>query len=197
MAAHIETTSDPANRPQKRPIRHSAVQMGRDLLVLFAVMVTASACPKAPLGPPFDPAPFPPNHRARLYVYRVDDRSSLATVRITLDGQNIGRFRNREYETFELPAGSHNLRAGMRGFGLLAWGWNEQRIRMGPGETVYVKISVRLDAQTAPSSREIEIAGRESGSASENVFIIPRSAAEAISELYGTTRLAGSEAPAE
>jgi hypothetical protein len=161
------------------------------------LVLTASGCPKAPLGPPFAPAPLPPDHRARIYIYRLDDRGSLATVRITLDGLDVGRFRNREYETLELPAGTHHLRAGMRGFGLLAWGWNEQRVRMRPGETVYLKVSVRLEAQSAPVAREVEIAGRESGAASENVFIIPRAAGEALSELAVTTRLAGSEALAD
>ena len=78
-----------------------------------------------------------------LYLYRADDRGSLATVRVTLDGRLVGSLQNREYETIELHAGTHHLRAGMRGFAFLAWGWNDHRFRVKPGETVYLEISVR------------------------------------------------------
>jgi hypothetical protein len=131
-----------------------------------------------------------------VYIYRTDERASLASVRITIDGLELARFRNSEYETLELPAGRHHLQAGMRGFGLVAWGWNNHRFRLRPGETVYLKISVRLTERMAPGASSIEIAGRPSGVASENVFITPRSATEALRDLEVTTRLARSGAGA-
>jgi hypothetical protein len=161
---------------------------------LFVLACIATACAKAPLGPTFEKAPPPPDHRARLYVYRSDQPGSLASIRITVDGLEVGRFRNNEYETLELPTGSHHLRAGLRGFGLLAWGWNSHRFRLAPGETTYLKISVRLTEHSAPESRNAEIPGRSSGAVSENVFIIRQSAQEALAALEMTTRLARPEA---
>ncbi len=167
------------------------------LLPFLVLVMMLSGCGRAPLGPPFDRAPAPPEHRARIYLYRIDDRSSLATVRITIDGREVGRFRNHEYETLELSAGQHHLRAGMRGFGLIAWGWNEQTIHIKPGETAYFMVSVRLSAQSTPTARELDIAGRPSGAASENVFVLPRSAREALSDLDITTRLTRSGSAAD
>ena len=166
----------PTSRPTARPW----------VSLLFLV---AFACAKPTVGPPFELAPPPPDHRGRVYLYRADQPGSLAAVRVTIDGQEVGRIRNNEFETLELPVGAHHLRAGLRGFGFLAWGWNNQRFRLGPGETVYIKLSVRLDAQPAPTSRQAEIAGRSSGSTSENVFIIRPSADNALSGLKATTRM--------
>ncbi len=158
--------------------------------VLVALLLLwLSACASAPLGPPFERAPFPPESRARLYLFRVDDRPSLSTVRVTLDGREIGSFRNREYETLELSAGSHHLRAGMRSIALVAWGWNEQRIRFSPGETLFVQLSVRLTEREQPAAAGLEIAGRGSGAASENVYIQIQPERDALAMIEGTTRL--------
>lgn len=166
------------------------IRVRKITLYLLVLACVTSACAKSPLGPPFQPAPSPGDHRARLYIYRSDQPGSLASVRITVDGLEIGRFRNDQYETLELPTGEHHLRAGMRGFGLLAWGWNKHRFRLGPGETLYLKLSVRLtEHPAAPPARDLEIAGRPSGAASENVFILRVSAEEALSDLMLTTRL--------
>jgi hypothetical protein len=167
--------------------------------LLLATTLAALACGNRPYGPSFEPAPYPPENRSRLYVYRVDDRTSLATVRVTVDGIELGRFRDREYETVELPSGTHTVRATMRGFGLVSWGWNDQQARTRPGETVYLKLEVRLADVAATESpatrgREMEIAGRSDGApASENVFIVPRTSAEAVPELRLTTRLPGED----
>ncbi len=139
-------------------------------------------------GPPFEPAPPSSPDRGRVYLYRLDERESLASVRVALDGKSIGRFRDHEYTTLELPPGPHRLRVGLRGFGWLAWGWNEHRFRLAPGETLYIKLAVRLSARTVPQSRELEIAGREPGTASENVFIILPTEREALTDLAATTR---------
>jgi hypothetical protein len=77
----------------------------------------------------------------------------------------------------------------MRGFGFVTWGWNDQRFRANPAETVYLKIAVRLSERAAPTTPELDIAGRTGGAASENVFIIPQSRAEALAELAATTLL--------
>lgn len=188
------TTPDHRKRRRVGFIAAPAIRAPLYLLLLACI---AAACAKPPLGPPFEAAPPPPEHRGRVYVYRADERGSLATVRITIDGLEVGRFRNGEYETLELPAGTHHLRAGLRGFGMLAWGWNKHRFRLKPGEIVYLEISVRLTARSAPATRELEIAGRPSGAASENVFIVPRSAVDALADLEATTRLARSAAVAD
>lgn len=159
------------------------------LLLLAPLLLLLTACTKAPAGPPFTRAADPPEHRGRLYLYRTDERSSASRVRIEVNGLEIGTFRDREYETLELPAGTHHVRAGMRSLGLVAWGWNDQRIRLKPGETVFVEISVRLMARETPGGRGLEIAGRPEASASENVFLQQRAASEALSRIAATTRL--------
>ncbi len=160
--------------------------------LLLALLVVA--CSSTPPGPPFRAAQPPPEHRARLYLYRADDQHSFAAVRLTLDGRDVGELRNGEYETIEIAAGTHHLRAGLRGFGLLAWGWNKHRFRVAPGETIYRRISVRLMARDAPATRELEIGGRAGGAASENVFVVPETAQKALADLSSTTRLPAASA---
>jgi hypothetical protein len=188
MGSPHGTTPDPRREPRPGHISAAAVWVAVSLFVLALI---AAGCAKAPLGPPFEKAPPPPDHRGRLYVYRSDQPGSLASIRITVNGLEIGRFRNNEYETIELPTGSHHLRAGLRGFGLLAWGWNSHRFLLAPGETAYLEISVRLAEHGPPAARDSEIPGRSSsGAVSENVFIIRQSAETALSDLETTTRLA-------
>jgi len=156
-------------------------------LLFFALLGFSCARPSA--GPPFQPPAAPTDYRSRLVLYRTDQRDSLATVTVTIDGRELGRFRNREYETTLLTPGTHILRAGLRGFGFVSWGWNTHRFRVSAGETTYLEISVRLDARNAPDTRDLEIAGRQEGAASENVFIVPKSAHAALDDLRSTTRL--------
>ena len=159
-------------------------------LGFLVAVVVLGGCAQAPIGPAFKEAAAPPETRARIYIFREDPRPSFSSVRLTLDGREVGTFRNGEYETFELSAGSHHLRAGVRSIGLIAWGWNEQRIRVEPGESVYVQLSVRLTERPQPGGRELEIAGRTGGAVSENVYLQIRPHREAISQLAVTTRLA-------
>lgn len=59
---------------------------------------------------------------------------------------------------------------------------------MRAGETVYLEISVRMSAQPMPGpGQDVEIQGRTSGSASENVFIQRRPAVDALPILANTT----------
>ena len=163
------------------------------LSVICFLLTTAgllAACARPPTGPAFAPAASPPEHRARLYLYRADGRSSYSQVRITVDDREIGRFRDAEYETLEISAGTHQLRAGLRSLGWAAWGWNEQAIRMKPGETVFVEISVRLTQHEIPGGRDLDIAGRTRGGASENVYLQRRPEKEALERMTTTTRLA-------
>lgn len=152
------------------------------------------ACASAPPpGPPFAPAPAPAPGHARVYVYRLDPQPSLSTVEFAIDGRSQGKLHHGEYATFEVPAGSHRLYFRQRGLAFASWGWNEQTIRAGSGENVYVEVSVRIAEQAgAPaipgSGRDLEIAGRTSGSTSENVFLQHRSEADARAALAGTTR---------
>ncbi|MBC8186964.1 MAG: hypothetical protein H8E78_01985 [Proteobacteria bacterium] len=157
-------------------------------LLLFAALF--SGCTGAVSSAlPFQPLDPPPDHRARLVLYRADKLASLASTRITLDGRELGRFSNHEYESILLTPGTHVIRAGLRGFGFLAWGWNSLRFRVVEGETTYLEISVRLAGRNNPAGRELEIAGRPSGVASANVFIALRSAKIALPRLERTTRL--------
>jgi len=159
------------------------------LLILAILAVSTFGCARAPLGPPFELNAQPPDYRARLYVFRGDDRSSLSKVRVTVGGQELGRFRDGEYETIELPVGTHQLRAGLRSVALVAWGWNNQTLRLRPGETVFIKLSVRLTERPSPGGRELEIPGRPSGAASENVYIEYLSEPSALQQIRSTTRL--------
>lgn len=155
------------------------------------------ACASAPPpGPLFSAAPEPAPGRARLYVYRVDPQPSLSTVEFEIDGRSKGRLGHGEYTTFEIPAGSHRIDFRQRGLAFASWGWNRHAIRAGSGETIYLEVSVRLHAQPhAPSSsqtvqgsgRDLEIAGRESGAASENVFLQRQTESDARAALAGTT----------
>ena len=160
---------------------------------LVAVLVfVGAACATTPVGPPFEWASPPPEHRGRVYVYRVDPRNSLANVHATIDGQKIGNFRNGEYQTFEISAGSHKLRAGMRGFGFFTLGWNELTFRVRPGEVVFVHLAVQLDSGSdspLDTPRNLEIAGQSDDRYSENIFISTRTREEAYVALQGSTRL--------
>jgi hypothetical protein len=173
--------------------RHTRARMALAFLALLPLTLISTGCGPKSFGPAFEQAPPPPPNRGRIYVYRADARSSLASVRVTIDGQSIGRFRDGEYQTLELPTGLRHVRAGLRGFGMLAWGWNDHRVRLTPGETVYLMVSVRLAAQEGPTSREMEIAGRDGGTASENVFIQRRSHGEALADLGSKTRIPDTE----
>ena len=164
--------------------------LARTGLRLSLILVLASACASAPVGPPFTPATDPPAHRGRIYLYRADQRSSPSVVRLKLDGQEIGTFRDGEYETLEVAAGSHLLGALMRNVAFVAWGWNELRFRVRPGQTVYLEMSVRLTVRDAPIGREFEVTGRSEGVSSENVVLQERQASEALSLLDSATRLA-------
>lgn len=164
--------------------RPSLPRIGLGLITLVLL-----ACQRPPPGPLFEMAPSPEPHRARVYLYRNDPTGSLATVRVELDGRPIGTFSNREYETLELSPGPHRLRVGLRSAAFIAWGWNEQPLRLEPGETVFVRLSVRLSEHAARStSQAVEIAGRAPGVASENVFIERRGRSVALEELADTTR---------
>ncbi len=168
-----------------KPRRPHLARTAFALLWTFLVAACASA---PPAGPPFTPAPEPGPGRARLYVFRIDPQHSLSTVEIAIDGQPEGRLRNGEYATFELAAGSHRLGFRQRGLAFASWGWNRQQIRAASGETIYLEISVRMSAQPmAGSGRDLEIAGRDLGAASENVFLQRRGESAAREALAGTT----------
>jgi len=157
-------------------------------LVLFAILGCATASP----GPAFEWAAEPPSHRGRVYLYRADTRTSLATVKASINGRDIGTYRDGEYETFEISAGGHRLRASMRGVGFFNLGWNEHTFRVKPGETVFLHLEVRIDGGAQPpleGPRALEIGGRSDNSISENVFIGERSRADATPDLEASTRL--------
>lgn len=177
-------------RPSReRTSRRTQRPLSLCILGLFLLCGLGLACAKPPAGPAFTPAAAPPEHRSRIYVYRVDPRSSLASVDIEIDGREIGRFQDAEYETLEIAAGPHHLKAQMRGLAFVSLGWNEHRFRTLPGEAIYIEVSVRLAERSIPDSRSLEIAGRSSAGGSENVFLIERGTAEALDRMRGATRI--------
>ena len=175
---------------RERSSRRTKGSLALCALILSAFLLGLGlACAKPPAGPAFTPAAAPPEHRSRIYLYRVDPRPSLASVDIEIDGREIGRLRDAEYETIEIAAGSHHLKAQMRGLAFVSLGWNQHRFRTLPGEALYLEISVRLVERSIPDSPSLEIAGRSSAGGSENVFLIERGATEALDRMRQTTRI--------
>jgi hypothetical protein len=172
-------------------MRSALLALGFILLLALPPMLVGG-CAQSVQGPAFRAADAPPANRTRLYVYRVDSQHSLSTIKTTLDGLEIGTFRDQEYETMEIASGSHRIRASMRGFAFLNWGWSEHTFHARPGETVYIRLDVHLESSSdSPVSqpRDLQIAGRPTGRASENVFIGGRNRSVALAELATTTRL--------
>lgn len=172
-----------------RPRPPACLQWAVPGLVLGLLLALGLGCARPPEGPAFTPADAPNENRSRVYLYRVDPRASLANVDIKIDGREIGRFRNSEYETIEIAAGPHHLKAQMRGLAFVSLGWNEHRFRAPPGKPIYIEVSVRLAARDVPNSPSLEIAGRSSAGGSENVFLIERGATEALDRMRATTRI--------
>jgi len=161
------------------------------LLLLLAAAI-GSGCKTDASGPAFSPAPEPSPDRGRVYIYRADSRGSRSSIRVTLNGREVGRFQNGQYETLEVSPGPMRLRASMRGLGWVTWGWNDFAFRVRHGETVFVELSVRLEGQMDPvqsGPRDIEIAGRPTGHANDNVFILRRSYADAMPRLRLSSRI--------
>lgn len=185
--------SGPRGDPRQTPAMLAHLKTHRLPLALTALTLLSSfllaACASAPpAGPAFTPAPEPGPGRARLYVFRIDPQHSLSTVEIAIEGQPEGRLRNGEYATFELAAGSHRLNFRQRGLAFASWGWNRKQLRAASGETIYLEISVRMSAQpVAGTGRDLQIAGRDLGAASENVFLQRRGESAAREALAGTT----------
>lgn len=161
------------------------------MLLLALASIGWAGCAREPTGPTFSWAPPPLPERGRIYVYRSDPRSSGSTVSARLDGQDLGHFRDGEYDTLEIPAGLHRLQVRMRGLAFLSWGWNTHQFRVQPGETVYLGISVRLEERGdrfTPPPPEIEVSGWPEDYASKNVFIQQRPRTKAAEDLITTRR---------
>ena len=153
----------------------------------LATMILVGCVPR-PTGPPFAAAPDPAPDRARLYVYRMDPRASVSPVRLQVDGQPVGTLADGEHAAIELTPGVHRLQAGVRSVTFVAWGWNDLQLHVAPGETAYLKISVRLTERAQHAGRALDIAGRPGGAVSENVYLQPLGEAEALRDLADTTR---------
>lgn len=167
--------------------RHQAERMAFGMAAWVGLLLLA--CAPLPSGPPFVAPPSPAPDRARLTVYRLDPRASVSPVRILVGGVPIGVLRHGEYETVDLAPGVHEIEAGVRSIAWVAWGWNDLDLPLDPGETAYLKVSVRLTERSQPGGRALDIAGRTSGAVSENVYLQPMGAPEARRELAETTRI--------
>ena len=168
---------------QRRNSRRRGIATATALTTMILV-----GCASPPTGPPFAAAPAPAPDRARLYVYRMDPRASVSPVRLQIDGQPVGTLADGEYAAIELTPGVHRLEAGVRSVTFVAWGWNDLRLHIAPGETAYLKVSVRLTERAQPAGRALDIAGRAGGAVSENVYLQPLGEAEALRDLADTTR---------
>jgi hypothetical protein len=165
-------------------------------LLIALLLADLSGCAGYTTGPAFSIAPAPPANRGRVYIYRADGRNSGAVVKTTINGQEVGTFRDHEYETFEISAGAHRLSAGMRGFAYFRLGWNEHTFRVRPGETVFIQLEMRVDVRgddVLGRPRELEIGGRPDQQVTENIFIIERPREQALELLARTTRLSRGE----
>ena len=69
-------------------------------------------------------------------------------------------------------------------------GWNEQRVFVEAGNITFVQLFVRLTDRPQPGGRDLDIAGRQSGTASENVYLQIQPEHDAIQRLRETTRAA-------
>ncbi|MEZ4332030.1 MAG: DUF2846 domain-containing protein [Myxococcota bacterium] len=157
-------------------------------LGILALGLLAGCASDPATGPAFVAATQPPEGHARVFVFRIDPQHSLSNVDLALDERDAGRLRNREYVAFDLLPGIHRLDFRQRGLAFASWGWNRQQLRLHAGETVYLEISVRMSAQPLPGAgQDLEIQGRTSGSASENVFIQRRTEVDALPILADTT----------
>lgn len=122
----------------------------------------------------------------------MDERRSLTQVNVKLGGRTLATLRDREYQTLELGRGEHELGAQMRGLGLVPLGWNAHRFKVEAGDTVYLHLSVRVEAtKGAPPS--LAIGGRSNDVLKENVYILERGPEEAERDLRLTTLGAGGE----
>ncbi len=169
---------------------------GAVVLATAGLAAMLLGCAPRPTGPPFAEPPAPSPDRARITVYRLDPRASVSPVRLHVDGAPVGVLQHGEYDTLELAPGMHEIEAGVRSVAWVAWGWNDLGLHVGPGETAYLKISVRLTERSQPAGRALEIAGRPGGAVSENVYLQPMGTGEARRELAGTTRRVASPGPA-
>jgi hypothetical protein len=166
-------------------------RVGRRGWLATLLLCAAAACHRPPPGPPFEWAPPASQHRGRVYIYRSDKLRSLSVVEVSIDDRVVGTFRDAEYETLEMAPGLHRLRAGLRGFGYFNLGWNDSTFQVERGGVVYIQLEIRIDTSQQPAlgtPRELEIGGRPTATASENIFIIKRPAAKAADELKSTRR---------
>lgn len=191
-SARSGRTARPPVRPAPATRRRATALLGiapRLLLTLTLISSLTVGCASDPVtGPVFVAETTAPEGHARVFVFRIDPQHSLSSVDLALDERSVGRLRNREYVRFDLLPGPHRLDFRQRGLAFASWGWNRQLLRVKAGETIYLEISVRMSAQPMPGSgQDLEIQGRPSGAASENVFIQRRSEADALPILADTT----------
>lgn len=154
---------------------------------LIAVLLCAGmlGCGTTPTGPAFAYAPEPAAERARLYVFRNDPRSSLARIKVQVDGRRVGLLRDREYQTREIRPGPHRLRTEMQGVPFVPMGWNTHDFEAAPGETIYLEVELRTESRQA-SPRSVEISGRSNDVVTKNVYIRELKRHEAEPELSKT-----------
>ena len=171
-----------ARRPHRRP--------PFTRLVCVLALLGASGCIHDPtVGPLYTGAAPPLPGAARVFLYRIDPHHSFSTVEIRFDNEQPLQILDEEYITAELEEGTHEIAFRLRRrLGWPSGSWRKQRIRAKDGETIFFEIAVGVTEQQTPSGRDLEIAGRATGTAGENVSVRIKSESEAL-ELIRMTHL--------
>ena len=151
-------------------------------LLSVLILVGAVGClHDATVGPLYSDAPTPPPGSARVFLYRIDPHHSYSIVEIRFDKDSPLQILDEEYITLELSEGTHEIDFRLRRrFGWPSGTWRNQRIRARNGETIYFEIAVGMTEGPTPGIRNLEIAGRPTGTAGETVTIRARDESEAL-----------------
>lgn len=168
------------------PTRCAAPGGGKIPRLIFAALVVLGCTTSTPTGPLFNGPREPGSGSTRVYLYRLDAHHSFSTVEIRFDGEEAFRILDEEYATFELEEGDHEVEFRLRSAFWRSWQWRKHLLRARPGETIYMKISVGIDEQEIPAGRDLEIAGRDGGTAGETVTLRLRGEREALEQLSRT-----------
>lgn len=151
-------------------------------LLSVLTLIGAVGCIHDPtVGPLYSGAPSPTPGSARVFLYRIDPHHSYSTVEIRFDKERPLQILDEEFITLELREGTHEIDFRLRRrFPWPSGKWRNQRIRARSGEKIYFEIAVGVTERPTPASRNIEIAGRSTGTAGETVTIRMRAESEAL-----------------
>lgn len=173
-----------SGRPGVSPMSTAAVALLSGTLLVLSTM----GCVHDPtIGPLYAGTEEAKPGHARIYLYRHDPHHSFSTVEVRFDQGSPLQILDEEYITVELEEGVHEVefRLRRRIWGP-RWSWRNQRIRARSGDTLFFEIAVGVTGSSTHTGREVAIAGRPVGTASESVSVEMKSEAEATSRIRMT-----------